>query len=44
MVDIRVASACDRRRADRYVAKGHEPTAEELAAVGRSMIRIHFDA
>ena len=26
------------------VATGHEPTAEELAAVGRSMIRIHFAA
>ena len=26
------------------VAKGHRPTAAELAAVGRSMIRLHFDA
>ena len=26
------------------VAKGHRPTAAELAAVGRSMIRLDFDA
>ncbi len=40
-VAVRHAGA---RKLGLAVAEGHQPTAEELAVVGRSMIRIHFDA
>jgi hypothetical protein len=40
-VAVRQAGA---RKLGLAVAEHHQPTAEEFAAVGRSMIRIHFDA
>ena len=40
-VAVRQAGA---RKLGLAVAEGHQPTAEELAGVGRSMIEIHFDA